>query len=50
MVRTERAVRRDDPAVGQKLTGVLEEQDAVAQQTPSLLRVVRHKAGGLPVG
>jgi glycine dehydrogenase len=44
------AVRGDDLAVGQELTGVLEEQNAVAQQAPSLLRVVRHEAGGLPVG
>src|SRR5690242_9161151 len=46
----ERAVRGDDPAVRQELTGVLEEQDAVAQQAPALLRVVRQKAGGFPVG
>jgi len=33
-------VRRDDLPVGQQLAGVLEEQDAVAQQAPALLRVV----------
>ena len=46
----ERTVRSDDLAVRQQLTGVLEEQDAVAQQAPALLRVVRHRMGGLPVG
>ena len=45
-----RAVRGDDLAVGQELTGVLEKENAVAQQAPSLFRVVRHQAGGLPVG
>jgi glycine dehydrogenase len=45
-----RTVRGDDLAVGQELTGVLEEYDAVAQQAPSLFRVVRHETGGLPVG
>jgi glycine dehydrogenase len=43
-------VRGDDLAVRQELTGVLEEQNAVAQQAPSLLRVMRREAGGLPVG
>ncbi|GJF22011.1 hypothetical protein SHO565_25750 [Streptomyces sp. HO565] len=43
-------MRSDDPAVRQKLTGVLEEDDAVAQQAPPLFRVVRHETGGFPVG
>jgi glycine dehydrogenase len=43
-------VRGDDLAVRQELTGVLEEDDAVAQQAPTLLRVVRHETGGFPVG
>ena len=46
----ERTVRVDDLAVRQQLTGVLEEQYAVAQQAPSLLREVGHRVGGLPVG
>jgi glycine dehydrogenase len=43
-------VRRDDLPVRQQLPGVLEEEDAVAQQAPPLLRVVRHDARRLPVG
>ncbi|GLW00981.1 hypothetical protein Slala05_46120 [Streptomyces lavendulae subsp. lavendulae] len=46
----ERAVRSDDLAVRQQLTGVLEEKDPVAQQAPALFRVVGHRARGLPVG
>ena len=43
-------VRVDDLAVGQQLTGVLEEHHAVAQQAPALLRVAGEGVGGLPVG
>jgi len=32
-------VRRDYPPIGQKVAGVLEHHDAVAQQTPALLRM-----------
>ena len=46
----QQAVWGDDLAVRQELTGVLEEKNAVAQQAPALLRVVRHEPGGLPIG
>ena len=39
----------DDPAVGQQLAGVLEHDDAVAQQAPALLRVGGHDVSGLAV-
>ncbi len=48
--RFQRPVRGDDLPVRQQLTGVLEEQDAVAQQAPALFRMVRHQTGGFPVG
>ena len=43
-------VRVDDAAVGEKLTRVVEEKNAVAQQAPSLLRVKGHGVRGVPVG
>ena len=43
-------VRVDDAAVRKQLAGVLEQQDAVAQQAPSLLRVAGNRVRGLPVG
>jgi hypothetical protein len=45
-----RAVRGDDPAVGEQLTGVLEEHDTVAQQTPPLFRVGSDHSGAVTVG
>jgi hypothetical protein len=42
-------VRRDYLAVRQQVAGVLEEDEAVAQQTPALLRVGGYDMGGLPV-
>jgi hypothetical protein len=42
-------VGRDDPAVRQQVGGVLEHDDAIAQQAPALLRVGGHDAGGLAV-
>lgn len=48
--RRRRPVRGDDLPVGQQLAGVLEEQDAVAQEAPALFRVVSRQAGRLPVG
>src|SRR5450755_3116329 len=39
----------DDPAVRQQLAGVLEHDNAVAQQAPALLRVRGHNVGGLAV-
>src|SRR5690606_12908899 len=43
------AVRRDGGAAGQELTGVLEQDDAVAQQAPPLLGVAGQGAGGFAV-
>ena len=40
----------DDAAVGQQLAGVLEEEDAVAEQAPALLRVAGDRVRGLTVG
>ncbi|CAM5582262.1 Glycine dehydrogenase (decarboxylating) [Streptomyces narbonensis] len=42
-------VRGDDLPVRQQFTGVLEEQDTIAQQAPALFRVVCHQSGRLPV-
>ena len=44
------AVRGDGAAVGEQLTGVLEDDDAVAEQAPALLREAGDDPGGLPVG
>ncbi|GAA4666980.1 hypothetical protein GCM10023347_19670 [Streptomyces chumphonensis] len=41
---------RDDLAVRQQLAGVVEQQDAVAQEAPALFGVVGHRVGGLTVG
>jgi hypothetical protein len=42
-------MRRDDLAVGQQLPGVIEEDDAITEQAPTLLWVVSHSMGRLPV-
>lgn len=42
-----RATGRDDPAIGQDLAVVLEEDHAVAQQTPALLRMAVHNVSGI---
>jgi hypothetical protein len=43
-------VRRDDAAVGEQFSGVLEEEDAVAEQAPTLLGVARDNVRGLTIG
>ena len=43
-------MRVDHSAVGEKLTRVVEEEHAVAQQAPPLLGVKRHGVRGVPVG
>jgi len=43
-------VRRHDAAVRQQFSGVLEDDDAVAQQAPALLGVAGDDAGGVVVG
>jgi hypothetical protein len=40
---------RDDSAIWQQVTGVLEHYDAVTEQAPALLRVSGHNASGLAV-
>ena len=45
-----RAVRWDDAAIGQQFTGVVKEQDAVAEQAPTLLRMTRDHTRGLTIG
>jgi hypothetical protein len=44
-----RTVRWDDTTIGQEFSGVFEEDDAVAQQAPSLLRVGGNGVRGVPV-
>jgi hypothetical protein len=41
---------RNHPAVGKKLTRIVEKHDAVAQQAPALFWVSGEGAGGVPVG
>jgi hypothetical protein len=38
-------VRRDDPAVGKELAGVIKSDHPVAQQHPALLLMAGHHAG-----
>ncbi len=45
-----RPMRCDDIAVGEQLTCVLEQQDAIAQQAPALLGVRRHRSRALTRG
>ena len=45
-----RTVRVDHAAVGEELTSVVEEQDTVAEQAPTLFGVKRHGVRGVPVG
>jgi hypothetical protein len=42
-------MRGDDLAAGKQLTSVVEEDDAVAQQTPALFGMGGHDARGFPV-
>jgi hypothetical protein len=49
-VRCGTPVRFDGAAVGQQLARVLEEDDAVAEQAPSLFREGRDDMGCVPVG
>jgi hypothetical protein len=39
----------DDASVGQELAGVLKDHDTVAEEAPSLLRVVGHETGRLAI-
>jgi hypothetical protein len=43
------AARRNPPATGKDLAHVVEHDDAVAQQAPSLFGVTGDSAGGIPV-
>jgi hypothetical protein len=45
-----RAVRGDGTPVGQQLTGVVEDHDAVAQKIPTLFRVAGDGDGCVAVG
>jgi hypothetical protein len=45
-----RAARRNQPAVGQDLSRIVEYDHPVAEQTPPLLGVKRHGTGGTAVG
>jgi hypothetical protein len=45
-----RAVRRDGRPVREKLTSVLEDNDAIAEQAPALLRVAGYGVSRLAVG
>ena len=42
-------VRRDDLPVGEQLSGVVEKHDAITEQAPTLLWVVGHRMGRLPI-
>lgn len=42
-------VRRDDLPVREQLSGVVEKDDAITQQAPTLLWVVSHRMGRLPI-
>ena len=44
-----RPVRRDGISVGEQLTGVLENDDAVAEQAPALLRMADDRPGRLTI-
>ena len=44
-----RAVRRNYPAVGQDLAGVVEDDHSVTEQAPALLGVAGDGMGGVPV-
>jgi uncharacterized protein (DUF342 family) len=47
--RCSRATRANGPTVGKQLTGVVEENDAIAQERPALLGVVGDGVRGVPV-
>jgi hypothetical protein len=42
-------VRRDDLPVREQLSGVVEKDDPITQQAPTLLWVVSHRMGRLPI-
>lgn len=44
------ALRRDDAPVREQIAGIIEADDAVAQQAPALLRVTRDDVRGVAVG